>query len=245
MKISRRLFVSASVSASALTALGVGTARAADMAPVVVELFTSQGCSSCPPADALLGELAEREDVIALSCHVDYWNYIGWEDPFSSPQMSERQRAYARYRGERTIFTPQMLIDGQHSVVGSRRGEVQQRIEKAMMDPQPRVPVRIGGGGEVTVGALNDGQERSATVWYVAFDRKHETDISRGENAGRRIAYHGVVREWSRLAAWSGSPLDLQVDLADARERGRGGVAVIVQQDGVGPVLGAAQMRFN
>ncbi len=215
------------------------------MAPVVVELFTSQGCSSCPPADALLGELAEREDVIALSCHVDYWNYIGWEDPFSSPQMTERQRAYARHRGERTVFTPQMLIDGQHSVVGSRRGEVQRRIEDAMMDPQPRVPVRIEDSGAVAIGALEQSGGRSATVWYVAFDRKHETDISRGENAGRRIAYHGVVREWTRLAAWSGESLELQIDLADARKRGRGGVAVIVQQDGVGPVLGAAQVRFN
>lgn len=216
-----------------------------DMAPIVVELFTSQGCSSCPPADALLGELAEREDVIALSCHVDYWNYIGWEDPFSSPQMTERQRAYARHRGERTVFTPQMLIDGQHSVVGSRRGEVQRRIEDSMMDPQPRVPVRIDDNGAVAIGAMDENGERSATVWYVAFDRKHETDISRGENAGRRIAYHGVVREWTRLAAWSGDALDLKIDLADARERGRGGVAVIVQQDGVGPVLGAAQVRFN
>lgn len=241
MKLTRRLFLST----TAMATLGVPAARAKDMAPVVVELFTSQGCSSCPPADALLGELAEREDVIALSCHVDYWNYIGWEDPFSSPQMTERQRAYARYRGERTVFTPQMLIDGRHSVVGSRRGEVQRRIEDTMMDGKPRVPVRIGEDGEVTIGALEGAEDSSATVWYVAFDRKHETDISRGENAGRRIAYHGVVREWTRLAAWTGEPLALEINLEEARSRGRGGVAVIVQQDGVGPILGAAQVRFS
>ena len=130
------------VAAAWMALAGVAAAGEA----VVVELFTSQGCSSCPPADRILGELAERDDVIALALHVDYWDYLGWKDEFASPQYTKRQRAYARAAGERTIYTPQMVIGGQDHVIGSRPMKVSQAIQKHIAKAQPvRVQLKRNG----------------------------------------------------------------------------------------------------
>lgn len=226
--------------ALALQGLGLPTASADDTRPVVVELFTSQGCSSCPPADDLLTELAAQPDVLALSFHVDYWDYIGWKDPFAAAQYTERQRDYVAALGLRYVYTPQMVIDGRHNVVGSKRREVAQAVEKAAATP-PAVEVTLdatdGGRAVLSAGAPPD---EAATVWLVTFDDGHDTAVALGENRGRALHNSNVVRELKELGAWSGATETFPLDFAKAKAEGRGGCAVIVQQGRGGPILGAA-----
>ncbi len=210
-------------------------------APVVVELYTSQGCSSCPPADALLAELAGRDDVIALSLHVDYWDYIGWPDPFANPAHTARQRAYARRMARRTVYTPQIVVDGTYDVIGSRRKAVANAIAMAAETP-PAVAVALSNTA-VRIGTGRPPPE-GATVWLAVWDAWHETQVARGENAGRRLGHAHVVRRFERLAAWDGQALELPLDLAAARAEGRAGAAVVVQATGPGRVLGAAKLDF-
>lgn len=201
--------------------------------PVVIELFTSQGCSSCPPADALLHKLATRDDVIALSLHVDYWDYIGWKDPFASPEHSERQRAYARNASRRSIYTPQMIIGGVDSVVGSRPMDVADLVS-AHRSKRDQVTV----GLERKSGRLTVSAETQVPAAYdiilVSFVPERTTKIKRGENAGRTLKYANVVTGMRVLGQWDGrAPLSIST-------RSEGAVAVLVQHSGVGPVAGAA-----
>jgi hypothetical protein len=216
------------------------SAWAGESRPVVVELFTSQGCSSCPPADELLGELAKQPGVLALSFHVDYWDYIGWKDPFAAAQYTERQRDYTAKLGLRYVYTPQMVIDGRHDVVGSKRGEVMRIIaEAAMTEPAVAVTLDDVGGGRVLLSAGQAPME-GATVWLVNFDDGHDTDVARGENRGHSLHNSNVVREFIALGTWSGEARSFDLDFAGAKAAGRGGCAVIVQQGRGGPILGAA-----
>ena len=219
------------------------TAEAAEIrAPVVVELYTSQGCSSCPPADAILAELAERDDVIALSLHVDYWDYIGWRDPFALASLTQRQRAYARSLDRRTVYTPQMVVDGTYDVIGSRPRSVANALAMARERPSAVAVDLSERGVRIGDGAV---PEEGAAVWLLLYDRWHETDVRRGENAGRSLGYAHVVRDYRRLGDWSGSSAELSIDLAAARAAGRSGAAVIVQTEGPRRVLGAAALRFE
>lgn len=211
-------------------------------APVVVELFTSQGCSSCPPADAFLGELAELPGVIALSLHIDYWDYIGWKDPFADPALTARQRNYARRMGLRYVYTPQMVVDGSKDVAGLRRSQVVKAVEKAAKT-QKAVKVRFdrADGGKIVVPA-GHAPDDGAAVWLAVYDREHETAIPRGENAGRKIKNYRVVRDLVKIGTWRGEELEIPFDMAAAAAQGRDGCAVIVQQGLTGPILGAANM---
>src|SRR5437660_3791491 len=149
---------------------------------IVVELFTSEGCSSCPPADALLAELAGRPDVLALSFHVDYWDRLGWKDPFSSPQATRRQHGYAELLGLATIYTPQMVVDGKWQAVGSDRSDVEQALGSARRK-RDEVPVALAvdhGRARITLGPGVDGI--AADLRLIGFDRRHLTAVSRGEN---------------------------------------------------------------
>ncbi|WP_299614937.1 thioredoxin family protein [Pelagibius sp.] len=214
--------------------------------PVVVELFTSQGCSSCPPADALLDELADQPGLLALSFHVDYWDYIGWKDPFASAAHTQRQRDYARSLGLRYVYTPQIVIDGRSHVVGSHRREVATEIRRAAQHPSA-VEVKLvpeGSGGKITLSA-GQAPAEGATVYLVMFDDDHDTDVARGENRGRSIHNANVVREYRTLGQWSGAAMEFPIDIAAARSEGRGGCAVIVQQGTSGPVLGAAILDLD
>lgn len=213
--------------------------------PVVVELFTSQGCSSCPPADALLGELAGQPGIIALSLHVDYWDYIGWKDPYASPAMTARQRSYSRARGSRTIYTPQMIIDGRYDVIGSRRGEVLKTIERAASLPKALdIELSTENGGKVVIPA-GRAPDDGAAVWLVYYDQSLDTDIRRGENAGLKARDYNVVRNFERLGTWTGERLELPLALPDAAGAGRDNCAIIVQQGRAGPILGAATMPIG
>ena len=223
--------------AYAVVLLSMGPVLAASPAraearPTVVELFTSQGCSSCPPADALLGELAARDDVIALGFHISYWDSLGWKDPFSRPQSTERQRAYARLF-EAQVYTPQLVVDGAREMVGSRREEVMAALREAshaavapVAFAADRRSVTIGGAAA----AGGTGQ-----VWLIRFVRKRTTPIGAGENARRTAEDTNGVEALSALGAWQGQEVGYAVEPPAAGE----GIAVLVQAAD-GKMLGAA-----
>lgn len=208
--------------------------------PVVVELYTSQGCSSCPPADALLHTLAERTDVIALAMHVDYWDYIGWKDSFGSPAHTARQQNYARVARASTIYTPQMVINGQDHVIGTRPVEVADQIErnKAAATGASVSLDRSGGRLRIT-GASASAFDDLAIVQVIRYSPQETVDIRRGENAGRELSYVNIVTEMNTVGAWDGrSELDLSIDVA-----GSSPVVVIVQEPGPGAVIASAVLR--
>ena len=208
--------------------------------PVVVELFTSQGCSSCPPADAYLGELAGRKDVVALSFHVDYWDYIGWKDPFASAAGTERQRDYGRALGLRMVYTPQMVVDGRADAVGSDRGAVERLI--AASNPRDRVDIgfSIDDMGRLFVELPDHPLAGMATVWLAVFDKQHKTAVPRGENSGATLSDYNVVRELRRVGTWPGSAVQLPVAMAPDASAKHDGCAIIVQLGETGPILAAA-----
>ena len=202
--------------------------------PGVVELFTSQGCSSCPPAEALLGELAGRDDLLALGFHVTYWDDLGWKDTASFAGATERQATYAGHLGEGS-FTPQLVIEGRRSVVGSRRAEAASAIAAARAEMETGTEIAVArrnGRIAVTVGS----GKGSARVILVGFDRSLRTPVARGENSGRTLAQANVVRSLRILGTWSGEP----VQFSEAVPAGQD-VAVIVQQSD-GRILGAARL---
>ena len=171
--------------------------------PVIVELFSSEGCSSCPPADTVLRDLAATQpvpgaQVIALEMHVDYWNYLGWADPFSSAAFTARQRAYSNVFGQRGVYTPQMVIDGKAELVGSRESDAKRRIAEAAKAPKARVGVeRKGDSVAISVGAL-PGNE-AVTVWLAIAEENLKVPVTRGENAGQTLAHGPVVRSLKKL----------------------------------------------
>lgn len=229
------------LAAGAFAAAVAAPVAAQEVAPVVVELYTSQGCNSCPPADAFLGELARRPGVVALSFHVDYWNYLGWQDPYSNKKFTYRQREYAMSFRQTGVYTPQMVIQGRRGEVGSDRPTVLQAIAEASR-AKPGCTVllekRDGSRLHATITAAAGAQ--GAEIWVALFDREHTTKILRGENEGITLKNYHVVREWKRLGEVGGAKTEL--DLVAAGEKGekRSGAAVIVQQPRAGPILGAA-----
>lgn len=208
---------------------------------VVVELFTSQGCSSCPPADELLGELAKKDGIIALSLHVDYWDYLGWKDLFGQAAFTERQRGYARAAGSTMIYTPQMVIGGQDQVVGTRVMEVIDAIQKhAGKGYLADVSATLSGTQvSVTAEPRTGAELPSGLVLQLVRYRPSETvAISRGENAGRNITYHNVVTSWTEITTWDGVG---KLNLAAAMEGEEPGV-VILQEGLSGPIVAAGRV---
>jgi hypothetical protein len=211
----------------------------------VVELFTSQGCSSCPKADALFSELGKRDDLIALAWHVDYWDYIGWPDTFADPDNSERQRAYAQSWGSSRIYTPQLIINGAKGVVGSREKDVTGAIDEAAL----AVPVGLNltaDALEVTVDAKSGGS--AAVVWLVTFRDHAAVVIERGENAGKTVDYAQIVTGKQMLGMWDAAAgTHLKLPLSELTADGSNGAVILVQSDkgGLpGPILGAAQVQL-
>lgn len=217
-----------------LAALLISTAAVAEDAPIVVELFTSQGCYSCPPADELLGELAERGDVLPLAFHVTYWDRLGWPDTLGLEAGTARQEAYARTLGTGRMYTPQMVVQGQIDVVGSQRGRVAKALEIAAEASRLGLTIE---GAEVTVPAGGDG----GTVWLAAYDDVNEVVIERGENAGKTLTYHKSVRELAELGRYDGGAMTAELPLARLAADGRDGVAVLIQADD-GAIIGAARI---
>jgi hypothetical protein len=225
----------------AMSAFFSGAAVAQDRPLTVVELFTSQGCSSCPPADSLLGELAKREDVLALSIHVDYWDYIGWKDPFAAAAHGVRQKDYAAQFALRYVYTPQMVIHGAYQSVGSKRSEVFEHIEKAQRLPRVGISLnRTAKGVELVLpkAEIDEGVE----VISVFYDRQHETKIRRGENSGQSLAYHNVVRDMGSMGRWRGEAARMIVPMAKTEADV---CAVLLQSKKTGRIIGAARIDLT
>lgn len=217
---------------------GFSGAWADETAPVVVELFTSQGCSSCPPADEILAELADRDDVIALALHVDYWDYLGWKDEFADPAFTKRQKSYARAAGARTVYTPQMVIGGTEHIVGVRPMELMKEIERAQASPDPVHLVLARVGDDVSISIAGASTE-PAVVQLVRYLPSATVEIRGGENDGRDITYHNIVESWSAIGEWAGTG---NVSIT-APAPGDLPVVVIVQEPGPGAILAAARLR--
>ncbi|QYK39942.1 MAG: DUF1223 domain-containing protein [Paracoccaceae bacterium] len=212
--------------------------------PVVVELFTSQGCSSCPPADAILAGLSGDPRVIALALHVDYWDYLGWKDDFARPEFTKRQKVYAKAGGRKMVFTPQMIVAGQDSVVGNDPEAVEAAIRRHALAASARGQVV-----RLTVERQDDQiviraeavppTDRGLRVQLVRYRPKAQVDIARGENAGHSITYHNIVTSWQLVGEWRATaPLTLTTP-----SPGSDPAVVIVQDEGPGAVLAAVELR--
>jgi hypothetical protein len=203
--------------------------------PVVVELFTSQGCSSCPPANAFLNEMSRvRPDVLPLAFHVTYWDRLGWKDPFSLEAATIRQDHYGHRFGDGS-YTPEMVVDGMVSLVGSRRDEVNEAIERAKRGQHSATDVNVDRAGENVAISIGSGVGRGS-VLLIGFDHEHTTKIGRGENGGRTLAELNVVRSIRPVGEWSGKPLEISERFPDGQD-----VAVLIESPD-GGIVGAARL---
>jgi hypothetical protein len=213
----------------------------------VLELFTSQGCSSCPPADAILADLARRPDIVALSFPVSYWDYLGWKDTLAQKAFTLRQKAYAHARHDRQVFTPQMIVNGKKSCIGSDRKQVDKAIRYAT-DGHMLLPVDVNlteenGTLTVSVAETDRTVQRAADIWVLPILREQSVPIAHGENQGKTITYINVVRGLTKVGEWTGGQGRFQISLDTARGGGDGYVVLLQTSDAdrPGTILGAAK----
>jgi hypothetical protein len=236
----QRAAAQAPLAAAVTPAIDNGEARG----PVLLELFTSQGCSACPPADTLLAALSLRKDVLALSFHVSYWDHMGWADPFAIPASTRRQRGYARAMRSRSLYTPQLIVQGAAAAIGSDEA----RIERLIRDAAPTVALAItreGGGTErfsVTVPELKD-VTVTLELWAVMYGSADGRFVPNGENAGHMLRHVNVVRQAGIVAVLERTPALVQFDRPDIA--GADGVALILQGRNLGPVVGTGQLSLR
>jgi len=248
--------------AHASAANASGSNSGAARVPVVVELFTSEGCSSCPPADALLARMDETQpvegaEVIALAQHVDYWNHLGWSDPFSSREFSERQGAYSRAFGQDGVYTPQMVVDGRAEFPGGKTGTAYKEIERAAREPKAEVrltradakagsdaPVRLSLSVEKRP-KLSDGD--SAEVLLAITEGGLASDVSSGENSGRKLKHAGVVRRLTKLGEVSAGTFsaDTDVTFGEGWRRENLRAVVFIQERASRRVIGASSLKLS
>ncbi len=217
--------------------------------PAIVELFTSQGCSSCPPADDLMAQLSrERRDVIVLSLPVDIWDYNGWKDTLARPEFTLRQKHYAQSRGDHQVYTPQVVIDGQWHGVGSDRPQVMSLVEEAASlrnsQPAPFAMREHNGMVVVELGESSADLGRGAGVWLMRVVKSRVISVGRGENKGREITYTNIVRSIVRMGHWTGAPVRFEMPLPEARADEADGYVVVVQKswgDALGPILASGK----
>jgi len=242
--------------AAALAGTALTTQAVAGEPRAVIELFTSQGCSSCPPADRLMGELAKDPSLVTMSLPVDYWDYLGWKDTLALHGHSNRERAYANTRGDRDVYTPQVVVNGIVHVLGSDKAAIENAIAQTRRDAAPLIlPVTMSvADGTVTVNvpAATDSHS-SGEVWLCPITGKAQVAIGRGENSGHTLNYYNVVRRWVKLGDWNGQaqtftlPL-AQVPDADFSLKDVDHLAVVVQSGAVskpGLMLGAATANLH
>jgi hypothetical protein len=227
----------------------LASAARAEEKRAVIELFTSQGCSSCPSADRLLGELAHDRTLVALSMSVDYWDYLGWKDTLAVPGHTQRQRGYAKSRGDRQVYTPQAVINGVAHVVGSDKAAIEQAIIQSRSQPGTMaVPVTLSdSNGRITVEVPGSSAATRGEVWLCGIKNAAPIEITRGENRGKTITYHNSVRTWQKLGEWTGKAASWTVSRSDFKA-GVDRAAVIVQErpsGHPGRVLGAASIPLK
>jgi hypothetical protein len=215
---------------------GGALAEPVQQSPVVVELFTSQGCSSCPPANANLTAIADRPDVLALSFGVTYWDYLGWKDSFAKPEFTNRQYAYVQALHRATAYTPQMVVNGAMDLIGNSAEELDRFIDTARKDAAAAAPSIAFDSGKVILGA-GAAPEDGADVWLVRYDPNIvQVPVARGENGGRTLPHKNVVRAFTRLGGWTGERTSFDLPAAPNGLR----TAVLVQSAYTGPILAAA-----
>src|SRR3712207_694476 len=219
----------------------------ADPPRAVVELFTSQGCSSCPPADELLVEYSRQPDIVAISLPVNYWDYLGWKDTLAHVAFTERQKAYAHSRKDRQDFKPQMIVNGKKSCIGSDRTQIENAIQYTTKG-RKTLPVSISlseqnGSGTIAVQETPENAQRGAEVWVLPVLKYQTVPIERGENRGKTITYANVVRGLNRVGEWRGGPARFEVPLDTARKGGDAYVVLLQSTDAARPglILGAAK----
>jgi hypothetical protein len=229
---------------AALTLAASPAADAAGKRPIVIELFTSQGCSSCPPADSLLGRLADHKDVIALSLPVTYWDMLGWRDTLASEANTRRQKAYAVAMRRGGVYTPQMIVDGVGDVVGSREQAVDGAILAREAD-MTFIPIEMHlthAELHVGVAASDTIASPNATIWLFHILSRATVPIGSGENSGHTLSYRNVVRDVKAVGMWKGQAVSLDLPRAEMTSGPYDAVAVVVQQNGYGRILGAAEI---
>ena len=249
LRKAKRAFRTAFVFVTGFTAIalpGIGTAGELQK---VVELFTSQGCSSCPPADQLAERLVEEEDgVLTVLMPVDYWDYLGWKDTLASPVHSQRQRAYAARRGDRSVYTPQMVINGEEHVVGSREADVRGALSRTSAFTS-KVDLSISDMAvKATVSGVLPAGAKMATVYFLRIEEEATVDIGRGENAGEKITYVNVVRNLQPIGMWTGGAETFRMPKSKLMLAGDARCAIFVQvegSDGPGQIIGAAVMDWK
>jgi hypothetical protein len=212
----------------------------------VVELFTSQGCSSCPEADKLIGELAKDASVIAVSLPIDYWDYLGWKDTLADPKFTARQKAYSKARGDRQVYTPQVVVNGKVHALGNDRASIERAInDSSKAGSVMSVPVKVSvTKGQLTVSVPEAlvGEHSSGEVWICSVAKEVPVAIGRGENRGKEIIYHNVVRNWLKVGDWSGKATTWTVPIENLNSQGVDGAVAFIQEgnrEKPGAMLGA------
>jgi hypothetical protein len=218
----------------------------------VIELFTSQGCSSCPPADKIIGELAKDPSIIAMSMPIDYWDYLGWKDTLADSRFSARQKAYSKMRGDREVYTPQAIINGSAHVIGSDRESIEEAIAATRKEGGVMtIPVTMTQSGKqlnVSVAASAKGPGVHGEVWICSISKAVPISIGRGENRGRELTYYNVVRNLVKLGDWNGISGNWTVPIDQFAHEGVDAAVVYVQDgsgDKPGPMLGAAYTSLH
>ncbi len=231
-------------SAVFLISLLSGAAFAGDIRQpkTVVELYTSQGCSSCPPADKLMGKITRNPEVLGLSFAVTYWDYIGWKDVFGSAENDARQVKYRDQFNARYVYTPQMIVAGSNHFVGSNAHELESNLHKFKGHAE-QIPLAW---------KLEDGKlhitlpdhDTTATIWQVDIDHEKQVKIGRGENSGKSVTYHNIVRKTRHIKDWNGKEQTVTLDLETLMQEGRDGCAILIQERGFGPIIAALEISL-
>jgi hypothetical protein len=218
-------------------------------AKTVLELFTSQGCSSCPAADAMFEQFTARKDTVALTYAVDYWDYLGWKDTLATPKFTQRQRAYAKARGDGQIYTPQMVVNGLTHTNGADAKAIERTLSQVNAKARRWMPVKVvSENGQVSVeGAAPEGQKAETgkadvTVWMVTLKKRVDVMIKRGENAGKTLTYFNVVRDMTAVGMWNGNATAIRLDRSAVTQKGEDACAILLQSGMAGPIVGAAML---
>ncbi len=211
----------------------------------VLELFTSQGCDTCPPADQVLASYAERPDIVAITLPVDIWDYLGWKDTLASDKNSERQKAYAKARGDNAIYTPQVIVNGMVGVNGSDPGSIDKAILRTDEELQNQhVPIRFWHERNSIVIEAGDAppglENKEATIWFAVVQKKADVPVRRGENKGKTLTYTNIVREMIPVGTWNGKAMELRLARTAIMRPETQACIVLLQEGKAGPILGAA-----
>lgn len=219
---------------------------------VVVELFTSQGCNSCPPADAVLADFSTQENVLALSYSIDYWDYLGWKDTLGQPECTARQKKYNATMGKSGVYTPQMIIQGSQDLIGSQGGLADEMVKRARQNITELQPAGFAMSFEymdemidLKINAsANDGKvEKAATIWIIGYDFEETVTIDSGELKGQTRKYHNVVKSIKRIGSWMGEEIKLTLSKQDLGDAEYDAYAVLLQHDEIGPIIAAARIE--